>query len=152
MTSDLRLFVTACVPCLYKPVFGTALGKSSSAAFNSQTTLPKLVFKDCWDLANPNNHLNGISQGELMRKTADSDEFGIRLLVISSEVPRHYFLAFISVSLRTDLLMYRVRFDDRGRFPFLFLGCRAGKQLSRLGICCTKAILATCKTFCALLF
>jgi hypothetical protein len=54
MTSDLRLIETACIPCLYKPVLGTELGKSSSAAFNSQTTLPKLVFTDCWDLANPN--------------------------------------------------------------------------------------------------
>jgi hypothetical protein len=54
MTSDLRLIETACIHCLYKPVFGTELGKSSSVAFNSQTTLPKLVFTDCWDLANPN--------------------------------------------------------------------------------------------------
>jgi hypothetical protein len=55
MTSDLRLIEYACIPCLYTPVFGTELGKSSSAAFNSQTTLPKLVFTDCWDFANPNN-------------------------------------------------------------------------------------------------
>jgi hypothetical protein len=55
MTSDLRLIETACIHCLYKSVFSTELGKSSSAAFNSQTTLPKLVFTDCWDLANPNN-------------------------------------------------------------------------------------------------
>jgi hypothetical protein len=54
MTSDFRLIETACIHCLYKPVFGTELGKSSSAAFNSQTTSPKLVFADCWDLANPN--------------------------------------------------------------------------------------------------
>jgi hypothetical protein len=54
MTSDLRLIVTACIHCLYKPVFGTELGKSSTVAFNSQATLPKLVFTDCWDLANPN--------------------------------------------------------------------------------------------------
>jgi hypothetical protein len=55
LTSDLRLIETACIHCLCKPVFGTELGKSSSVAFNSQTTLPKLVFTDCWDLANPNN-------------------------------------------------------------------------------------------------
>jgi hypothetical protein len=55
MTSDLRLIETACIHCLFKPVFGTELGKSSSVAFNSQTTLPKLVFTDCWDLANPNS-------------------------------------------------------------------------------------------------
>jgi hypothetical protein len=54
MTSDFRLIETACIHCLYKPVLGTELGKSSSAAFNSQTTLRKLVFTDCWDLANPN--------------------------------------------------------------------------------------------------
>jgi hypothetical protein len=54
MTSDLRLIETACIHCLYKPVFGSELGKSSSVAFNSQTTLLKLVFTDCWDLANPN--------------------------------------------------------------------------------------------------
>jgi hypothetical protein len=54
MTSDLRLIETACIPCLYKPVFGTELGQSSSAAFKSQTTLPKRVFTDCWDVANPN--------------------------------------------------------------------------------------------------
>jgi hypothetical protein len=54
MTSDFRLIETACIHGLYKPVFGTELGKSSSAAFNSQTTLPKLVFTDCWDLADPN--------------------------------------------------------------------------------------------------
>jgi hypothetical protein len=54
MTSDLRLIETACIHCLYRPVFDTELGKSSSVAFNSQTTLPKLVFTDCWDLANPN--------------------------------------------------------------------------------------------------
>jgi hypothetical protein len=54
MTRDLRLIETACIHCLYKPVVGTELGKSSSVAFNSQTTLPKLVFTDCWDLANPN--------------------------------------------------------------------------------------------------
>jgi hypothetical protein len=54
ITSDLRLIETACIPCLYKPVFGTELGKPRSTAFNSQTTLPKLVFTDCWDLANPN--------------------------------------------------------------------------------------------------
>jgi hypothetical protein len=57
MTSDFRLIETACIHCLYKPVLGTELGKSSSAAFNSQTTLPKLVFTDCWDLANPNTVL-----------------------------------------------------------------------------------------------
>jgi hypothetical protein len=49
-----RLTETACIHCLYKPVLGTELGKSSSAAFNSQTTLPKLVFTYRWDLANPN--------------------------------------------------------------------------------------------------
>jgi hypothetical protein len=54
MTSDLRLIDTACIHCLYKPVLGTELGKSSLAAFNSQTPLPKLGFTDCWDLANPN--------------------------------------------------------------------------------------------------
>jgi hypothetical protein len=54
MTSDLSLIETACIPCLYKPVFGTERGKSSSAASNSQTTLPKLIFTDCWDSANPN--------------------------------------------------------------------------------------------------
>jgi hypothetical protein len=54
MTSEFILIETACIHCLYKPVFGTEFGKSSSAAFNSQTTLPKLVFTDCWDLANPN--------------------------------------------------------------------------------------------------
>jgi hypothetical protein len=59
MTSDFRLIETACIHCLYKPVFGTELGKSSSAAFNSQTTLPKLVFTDCWDLANPNSSRRG---------------------------------------------------------------------------------------------
>jgi hypothetical protein len=55
MTSDLRLIETACIHCLYKPDFGTELGKSSSVAVNSQTTFPKLVFTDCWDLANPNS-------------------------------------------------------------------------------------------------
>jgi hypothetical protein len=54
MTSDLSLIETACIPCPYKPVFGTELGQSSSAAFNSQIALPKLVFTDCWDLVNPN--------------------------------------------------------------------------------------------------
>jgi hypothetical protein len=54
MTSDLRLIETACIHCLYKPVFGSELGKSSSVAFNSQTTLPKFVFTDWWDFANPN--------------------------------------------------------------------------------------------------
>jgi hypothetical protein len=54
MTSDLRLIETACIHGLYKPVFGTELEKSSSVAFNAQTTLPKLVFTDCWDLVNPN--------------------------------------------------------------------------------------------------
>jgi hypothetical protein len=47
------LIETACIPCLYKPAFGTELGKSSSAAFSSQTTLPKLVFTDCWDWLTP---------------------------------------------------------------------------------------------------
>jgi hypothetical protein len=61
MTSDFRLIETACIHCLCKPVFGTELGKSSSAAFNSLTTLPKLVFTDCWDLANPNMQLCAIS-------------------------------------------------------------------------------------------
>jgi hypothetical protein len=56
MTSDLILIENACIPCLYKPAFGTEVGKSSSAAFNTQTTLPKVVFTDCWDLANPNGH------------------------------------------------------------------------------------------------
>jgi hypothetical protein len=60
MTSDLRLIETACIHCLYKPVFGTELGKSCSVAFNSQTILPKLVFTDCWDLANPNTKYSRI--------------------------------------------------------------------------------------------
>jgi hypothetical protein len=62
MTSEFRLIEIACIHCLYKPVFGTELGKSSSAAFNSQTILPKLVFTDCWDLANPNrgSHMHEI--------------------------------------------------------------------------------------------
>jgi hypothetical protein len=62
MASDLRLIETACIHCLYKPVFGAELEKSSSVAFNSQTTLPKLVFTDCWDLANPNNGQWGVNQ------------------------------------------------------------------------------------------
>jgi hypothetical protein len=54
MTSDLSLIETACILSPYKPVFGIELGQSSSAAFNSQITLPKSVFTDCWDLVNTN--------------------------------------------------------------------------------------------------
>jgi hypothetical protein len=55
MTRDLRLFETASIPCLHNIVVGTELGQSSLTAFNSKTTVPKPVFTDCWDLANPNS-------------------------------------------------------------------------------------------------
>jgi hypothetical protein len=71
MTSDFRLIETACIHCLYKPVFGTELGESSLAAFNSQTTLLKLVFTDCWDLANPNRGMSVVERSSLSLTRSD---------------------------------------------------------------------------------
>jgi hypothetical protein len=57
---------------LYKPIFGTELGKSSSAAFNSQITLEKLVFTDCWDLASPQTPLKtSVPQSRNLQQQAE---------------------------------------------------------------------------------